>query len=228
VSNTEAKKRLLQMGEVPKSIFVIGSPDVDIMFSKSLPTISEVKTYYEIPFKKYAIAMFHPVTTEFDLIEKYATNFVNALIASNTKYVVIYPNNDLGSSKIIKAYERLRENPNFRILSSLRFEYFLTLLKNANFIIGNSSAGIREAPYYGISTINIGTRQKNRVLSKSILNCNYNKTDILKQIETFKAVGVKLMKYDFGKGNAAQKFIELLNKEILWKINQQKQFKELE
>ena len=63
VSNHEAKKRLLQMGEMESSIKVIGSPDVDIMFSNNLPSLDEVKNYYEIYFKDYGIAMFHPVTT---------------------------------------------------------------------------------------------------------------------------------------------------------------------
>jgi len=227
VANEAAKKRLLQMGEIDTSIYVIGSPDVDIMFSDKLPSLDIVKIYYEIPFKNYAIAMFHPVTTEIEHIEMYAENFVSALIESNKNYVVIYPNNDLGSSQIIKTFKKLDTNINFRILPSLRFEYFLTLLKNADFIIGNSSAGVREAPYYGVSTINIGTRQQNRVLSKYILNCNYGKMDILKQIESFKSSEVKVKKHDFGKGNSSQKFIEILNKETFWKINQQKQFKDL-
>ena len=79
-------------------------------------------------------------------------------------YIIIFPNNDLGSSEILKGYEKLKNNSRFKIFPSLRFEYFLTLLKNAQFIIGNSSAGIREAPYYNVPIINIGTRQKNRAI----------------------------------------------------------------
>ena len=63
-SNEDAAKRLLQMGEMNASIFTIGSPDIDIMFSDNLPDLSKAKSYYEIEFDKYAIAMFHPVTTE--------------------------------------------------------------------------------------------------------------------------------------------------------------------
>jgi len=227
VSNKEAEKRLLQMGEITNSIFEIGSPDVDIMFSSNLPVIAEVKDYYDITFKTYAIAMFHPVTTEFEHIEAYAENFVSALIESNKNYVVIYPNNDLGSSKIVDAYQKLNTHKNFRVLPSLRFEYFLTLLKNANFIIGNSSAGVREAPYYGVPTINIGTRQQNRVLSKTILNGNYSKTEILEQINSVELIPSMEVKSNFGGGNSAQKFIEILRKKTLWEISHQKQFKDL-
>jgi UDP-N-acetylglucosamine 2-epimerase (hydrolysing) len=225
VSNDKAKNRLIQMGEIFKSIFVIGSPDVDIMFSKNLPIIKEVKAYYNIQFDKYAIAMFHPVTTEYEHLEKYINNFIEALLESGKKYVVIYPNNDLGSSIILNSYQKLENNKNFRILPSLRFEYFLTLLKNANFIIGNSSAGVREAPYYGVPTVNIGTRQLNRVLSKSILNCDYSKNEILKTIlnKNFKTN----KSHNLGNGKSANEFLSILKLKPFWKIKNQKQFKDL-
>ncbi len=227
VSNKEAEKRLLQMGEIPDSIFVIGSPDIDVMFSKNLPNIVKVKSYYEIPFKNYAVAMFHPVTTEVTKIKEYAKNFVEALIKSKKQYVVIYPNNDLGSNSIIQAYGKLKENPNFRVLPSLRFEYFLTLLEKSAFIIGNSSAGIRETPYYGVPTINVGTRQKNRGIHSQILNTNYATKSILDAISTeFKNIIVDTK--PFGNGNSANLFLTKLKSDNLWKLNCQKQFKDLD
>ena len=104
VSNEDAKRRLIQMGEIEESIFVIGSPDIDLMNSKNLPSIEEAKKYYDIEFKNYAIAMFHPVTTEYDKIQKYAKDFIDALIDSNFNYVIIYPNNDMGSVEILNEY----------------------------------------------------------------------------------------------------------------------------
>ena len=178
VSNTEAAQRLQQMGEIKESIFTIGSPDIDIMFSEQLPDLAVAKSYYQLDFEAYAIAMFHPVTTEIDQMEVYAQNFVDALLADHHNYLVVYPNNDLGSRLILKAYEALNGNPRFRVIPSLRFEYFLTLLKNSQFIIGNSSAGIREAPYYGIPIINIGTRQQNRAVHADILHVDYQKAAI--------------------------------------------------
>ena len=69
VSNEAAKQRIMQLGELETSVKVIGSPDVDIMFSASLPTLNEVKRYYEIPFDDYAVVMFHPVTTEVEKVD---------------------------------------------------------------------------------------------------------------------------------------------------------------
>lgn len=224
VSNDLAKKRLIQMGELEESVFVIGSPDLDIMFSDELPSLEKVKNYYEIPFDSYAVAMLHPVTTEFENIKQHATAFVKALLDSNYNYIVVFPNNDLGSQAILSEYEKLKNNSRFRIFPSLRFEYFLILLKNAQFIIGNSSAGIREAPYYGIPTINIGTRQKNRASDNELININYHNIN-----EAFDKVKSKTMSQtqpDFGKGNSNKLFLNLLLDEKVWKLNYQKQFRD--
>lgn len=224
VSHAEAEKRLLQMGELPESIFVIGSPDVDIMFSEDLPAISEVKEHYEINFDTYAVAMFHPVTTESSHMETYASNFVSALLESNKEYVVIYPNNDLGSSAILKAYQRFENSEQIRMFPSIRFEYFLTLLKNSEFIIGNSSAGIREAPYYGIPTINIGTRQENRSLHSHIINSSYKRDDILSALDALGDVSKDSKR--FGKGNSNKLFLDCLEDDRVWNISHQKKFKD--
>ena len=94
----------------------------------------------------------------------------------------------MGSSIIIKAISKLENNKRFKIFPSLRFEYFLTFLKNCQFIIGNSSAGVREAPYYQKPSIDLGNRQKNRAKSKSILSCNFDKKEIVDTIKLSKSL----------------------------------------
>lgn len=227
VSNSLAKKRLVQMGELKESVFVIGSPDVDIMFSSNLPTLDEAKQYYEIAFDDYAVAMFHPVTTEVKYMQEYAKNFVNALLQDNHNYVVVFPNNDLGSKFILNEYKRLENNSRFRIFPSLRFEYFLTLLKKSQFIIGNSSAGIREAPYYGLPIINIGTRQQNRALHADIINTDYSEKEIVKALKIIDSHQVKVSDSDFGKGNSAELFLKSLLNQDIWALNHQKQFRDI-
>lgn len=226
VSNQVAKKRLTQMGEIKDNIFVIGSPDVDVMISKKLPNLEMAKNRYDIKFEKYAIAMFHPITTEVNEMPLYAKQFVEALIRSEINYVVIFPNNDLGSNFILKEYEKIKNRKNIKIFPSVRFEYFLTLLKNSEFIIGNSSAGIREAPYYGLPTINIGTRQQNRALSLDIINSSYDTKNILLAIENAKKIKIKKIN-PYGKGNSDKLFIKCLKSDSFWKINKQKIFKDI-
>ena len=226
VANEHARKRLIQMGELPESVFVIGSPDVDIMFSDQLPAISEVKSYYEIPFESYGVVVFHPVTTEASKMKEYAKEFTDALSGAAQNFVVIYPNNDMGSGYILEEYKRLKDHSRFKVFPSIRFEYFLTLLKNSEFIVGNSSAGIREAPYYGIPTINIGTRQENRALHAHIINISYNKNDILKALDS-PLDKINTPAEGFGNGKSAEMFLESLLNDNVWTLSHQKQFLDL-
>lgn len=226
VANQEAADRLINMGEHPCKVFVIGSPDIDIMLSDNLPSWLEVQARYEIPFKDYAIVLFHPVTTERKDMLRQTQELVAAIEKSKLHYIIIYPNNDDGSETIFHAYQSLKCNRNIRFYPSLRFEYFLVLLKNAQFILGNSSVGIREAPVYGVPSINIGTRQNNRFQHESILDVDSNQQDILSAIS--RAVVMKRQKtcLYFGCGRSAEQFIAALKGEKLWSTPKQKQFYE--
>jgi UDP-hydrolysing UDP-N-acetyl-D-glucosamine 2-epimerase len=227
VSNYEASKRLLQMGEMNSSIYTIGSPDIDIMFSDTLPSLAVAKEYYQIGFEEFAIVMFHPVTTEERDMKEYVGNLIESLLNDTHNYVVIYPNNDFGSQYIIDSYSQIKNNPRFRVFPSLRFEYFLTLLKNCEFIIGNSSAGIREAPYYGIPIINIGTRQQNRAIHADIINTDYSVNAIKEALSIINLHDVQVSESDYGKGNSTALFLQCLLKPNIWQLNQQKQFRDI-
>jgi UDP-N-acetylglucosamine 2-epimerase (hydrolysing) len=226
VSNEEARNRLIQMGETPETVFVIGSPDIDVMLSNQLPSIDNVKRKYGIKFHEYGIFIYHPVTTENLKLNQNIQEVFHALLASDMNFVVLYPNNDSGAETIIQKFDILAENPGFRIIPSMRFEHFLTLLKNAKVIVGNSSAGIREAPVYGVPTVNIGSRQMNRFSYHSILNVPDEKEKILEALHNLPAV-VKPSLH-FGKGESAKLFIEHLDQENIWTTPRQKQFQDVE
>ncbi|KZE55738.1 UDP-N-acetyl glucosamine 2-epimerase [Brevibacillus parabrevis] len=227
VANSEAADRLRQLGEDPNHIFIIGSPDIDIMLSENLPSLTEVQQRYEIYFKEFGIVLYHPVTTEIEYVRKHAHDLVTALIDSGQNYVVIYPNNDLGSHEILAEYKVLENNNKFRVFPSLRFEYFLTLLKNASFIIGNSSTGIHEAPVYGLPTINIGTRQQNRFFHKSITHVADNYDSILNAIYYVSKSVKREPCFSFGRGNSTALFKEVLEGGTIWKTSRQKQFQDI-
>lgn len=224
VCNEDAKQRLLQLGEEKEKIHVIGSPDIDVMLSNNLPTLDEVKARYEIPFENYAIMMYHPVTTENAHLGKRVENIVSALIESEKNYIVIYPNNDLGSEKIMEEYQRVNENPRFKIFPSLRFEYFLTLLKHAEFMIGNSSAGVRETSIYGVPAIDIGTRQSGRYSldGTNIQHVNERKEDIITAIND--CSNYRKISHHYGKGNSTERFMEIVRAPEVWEFEIQKKF----
>ena len=213
------------MGEISSSICVIGSPDMDAMLSNSLPSFDEIKKNYEIPFNKFAISLFHPVTTEYENMDVYAANYVEALLKSSKNYIVIYPNNDKGSEFILRKLNLLENNERFITFPSVRFEAFLVMMKYAEFIIGNSSAGIREAPYYGIPTINIGTRQSGRSKNRDIINVGYSTNEISDGILKTKDVFLKPQQL-FGDGKSNAKFLEILSSKNFWNIPKQKIFED--
>jgi len=223
VANEEAKTRLIQMGESNSNIFVIGSPDIDVMKSSDLPNIEEVKKRYDIPFKEYSIFIYHPVVGEIKSLKRDIKEIVSTIIQSKRNYVVIYPNNDIGTDIILKEYKRLEGENQFKVFPSLRFEYFLTLLKNAQFVIGNSSCGVRESEVYGIPSINIGTRQKNRTRNKDIININAVRKEILLAIDKAEKTKLKAIN-SFGNGNSVEKFYKIILDKKFWDTDIQKQF----
>lgn len=224
VSNENAKQRLIQLGEEEWRIFIVGSPDIDIMMSSQLPDLVSAKKRYDIPFDTYAFFIYHPVTTEFVSLQRDIQTVVGALVDSRKNYIAIYPNNDYGSEIILNELNQLKDNPHFRIFPSIRFEYFLTLLKNAEFMIGNSSAGIRETGIYGIPAIDIGTRQTGRYTEKDIhiQHIMEDKTQILRAIKD--AQKHRRVVKNYGNGNSARRFMEILQENAIWDIEIQKRF----
>lgn len=102
--------------------------------------------------------MYHSVTTEIYNLEENINHLVDDIIESDKNYVVIYPNNVSGSDIILNEYKRLEEHNKCVLYLSMRFQYFLTLLKEYDFIIGNSSCGISEDCAYGKVSTDLGNR----------------------------------------------------------------------
>lgn len=226
VSNTHAKKNLLRMGENPKNVFIVGSPEVDLMKSKKLPSFDEVKKRYEINFDKFSILIFHPVTTNLGNLKKEIEIIVSAIKKTKKNYLIISPNNDPGRNTIIKCYKKLKNSKKIKFFDSMRFEYFLTLLKNSELILGNSSSGVREAPVYGVPTINIGNRQNQRVkkFSTNIVHLTRITEKTLVNKINFLAGKKFKTKKIFGYGNSSNKILNILKKSNIWKVPIQKTF----
>ncbi len=227
VAHRQAAERLRQLGEEPSTIHVIGSPEVDVMLSGDLPTLEDAREHYEIDFDPYAVALLHSVTTELETLWQHAEAFVSALVASGRSYVVIYPNNDEGCEHIFAAYRRLQDDARMRLLPSLRFEYFQTLLRHADFIVGNSSAGVREAPVLGVPSINVGSRQQGRFEHESILDVDCNRGAILTAIEEIERRPRPVPTRRYGRGDSAARFLAALEGDALWQTPRQKQFRDL-
>jgi len=222
VCNGEAHERLYKMGECKENIYEIGSPDYDLMFNAELPDLAEVLDYYQIPFDDFGIILFHPVTTEAEKFAEYSKALVDAVNRSGRNFVAIYPNNDEGSDHILEAFEQL-DNDRVKVFPSLSFERFIVLLKHCRLMLGNSSAGIREAPCYGIPSINVGDRQNKRFKHVSIIDVDYEMQAMLGAIEENwgKDYSDRKVNY-FGSGDSAEKFITCLEEGKVWSTSIQK------
>ncbi len=228
VANDLASKRLLQLGERPETIHIIGSPDIDLMLSKHLPDLAEVKRYYNIAAKDYGVVIFHPVTTDLDDTKSSVQAIVDVMIDSNHDYVVIYPNNDEGCELIFTEYRRIEGDDRFKLIPSMRVEYFLVLLKHARFLLGNSSAGIRECPVIGVPAINVSSRQTGRSASKCVIHIPGIQAEIARAIESaWNSSTEHHPDMSFGVGDSADLFIAALSREAFWKVSTQKLFNDI-
>jgi len=228
VANDEAARRVVQLGEAPDTVFAIGSPDIDVMLSDTLPPLDRVLADYEIPFRDYSLVIFHGVTTEApEDVGAAAEALVDVLLEGDLPAVVVYPNNDPGTDAILEAYRRLEGDDRFRIFPSLRFEAFLTLLHHSRLLIGNSSAGIREAPIYGIPSVNIGSRQRDRHFHPTIVHTGTTAAEVAEGVATALAMPPGEQSRHFGHGDSAVRFCELLAGGSIWELGADKVFQDL-
>ena len=226
VSSHDAARRVMALGEPEANIHAIGSPELDFHAGPSGVSIAEVKDRYDLPFDDFGICVFHPVTSEADTMGAQATALFSALAASERNFVVIAPNNDPGSLAIFDAISEM-PSTQFRVLPSMRFAHFSELMKNASAMVGNSSAGVREAPFIGLPSLDIGSRQTNRAKSPSVFNAS---ADNAKAIATFlrDAWGKAYPRHDaFGGGSAATRFVDVLQSDAFWDTSLQKTFQDL-
>ena len=221
VSSEDAKARVLSLGEAPERVFNIGSPELDTHAQPSGVSIEEVKARYAIPFDDYGIVIFHPVTSEVDSMGAQAASLFGCLVQSGKHFVVIAPNNDPGTDDIFAVIEALPKD-RFRLIPSMRFNYFSELMKNAAVMVGNSSAGVREAPFLGLPSLDVGSRQNNRAQADSIFGCSAFDQEKIQLFLTNQWHHRYKVDASFGNGMASDQFVKVLNVDKYWKVNIQK------
>jgi UDP-N-acetylglucosamine 2-epimerase (hydrolysing) len=229
VTNKAAKKVLINSGEKNKNIFITGSPDIDFLNKSLRPNIKEVKKKYDLYFDNYAISFLHPVTTQTKRENKRNAEiyFGCLLKMKNLNIVQFVPNNDDHSLVILKTLNKiLKKKNNVKILRSMRFEHYLTLLENSQFIVGNSSSAIMEAPYFNVPAINIGDRQLNRHGVNSTINSPFVQREIFDSFKKVKNI-ILNKKQIFGKGDSAKKIIRILKSKNFKNLQLQKLYKNL-
>ena len=170
------KKRLIQLGENPKTIFNYGSLGAYSAKHMKLYNKIELEKKFNIKLnKKIILVTFHPVTLEKNESKFQILNLIKFLNTLNNKIIIITSPNFDNESKIIKSeilnFTKKRDNVYF--YESLGNKGYLSFMKIVDLLVGNSSSGVLETPYFGTKTINIGNRQKGRIISNNIINSNY-------------------------------------------------------
>jgi len=216
-ANNDASNRLKKLGEESFRIKNVGAPQLDDLKKINNENYKKIYSKYFINKKdKICLVVFHPVTEEYQYLDKQIKTLINSLNKINLIKFWILPNNDAGYEKIINQILKSR-NTDTKIIKNLPREDYLTILKKSEFIIGNSSSGILEAPTYKIPSINIGNRQKNRFRGKNVIDVfDVSSENILKSVK--KAMSKKFKsslnntKNPYGNGNSSVKIINILEK----------------
>jgi UDP-N-acetylglucosamine 2-epimerase (hydrolysing) len=193
------------------------------MNSPDLPSIDAVKMKYGISFSDFGLLIFHPVTTELGDLHDQVKVIVDYVLGSDMNWIVIFPNNDEGTEIIQQEYARLKGAVNVRILPSMRFKYYLAALKHSRIILGNSSSGVREAPFFGTPAVNVGSRQVSRSSAQMVINVGLNTHDLRRATQEALTLNANPQSL-FGDGKSSKRFLEILRNPFIWNLPAQKYF----
>ena len=217
----EYRQRVIQLGEQPKYVFNVGGLGIENI--KKLNLLSKEQFEESIGFKmntKNVLVTFHPVTLENSTAKEQISVLIEAIDTLKDTHIIFTKANSDTDGRVINQIIDTYVNNNkdksvvFTSLGQLRY---LSSLQFIDAVVGNSSSGLLEAPSFNIGTINIGDRQKGRIKSSSIIDCNPNKRDIINAFEKlyskeFQSI-LKGTINPYGDGNASEKIIKRI-KEI--------------
>jgi GDP/UDP-N,N'-diacetylbacillosamine 2-epimerase (hydrolysing) len=226
VSHKDYKIRLVKMGENPKSIYNVGALGVENIYKTNLLSKKELENFLKINLKKNILLVCLQAEVTKELTITLVDETLSALKYYNDKSIIFtMPGADLYNDIIIKKILVFtKKNPNSFVFKTLGSQKFLSLLKIADAIIGNSSSGILEMPTFKKCTINIGNRQKGRVKSNSVINVLPNKSLIKKKIDFIysKKIRNKNIINPYRNSNASKIIVSILKKINLDKYKNKK------
>ena len=217
VASEEYKNRVIQLGEEPKNVFLVGGLGVDAIKSAKLLNRTELEDSLNLKFrKKNILVTFHPVTLEDSTSGYQMKELLKALSQLNdTTIIFTMPNADVDGKILFSLIEDFtKKHSNAYAFTSLGQLKYFSSIAQADCVIGNSSSGLLEVPTFRKATINIGDRQRGRMKAASVIDCDPNLKSIsgaLKQIykpEFFKKL--QSTKNPYGDGLAVEKIISVL------------------
>ena len=209
----QSRKRIIQMGEQPSTVFNVGEPGVENCLKTNIMRREELAESCSFPgiLQDFCIVTFHPVTIENNTGVRQVEELINAMDSfSNMNYIITMANADAGGRSINELWiKEGKKHNNWLVISSLGVHRYLSAMHYSKAVIGNSSSGIVEAPSMGIPTVNIGDRQKGRMISESVITCVPNCEDIKRSMGQVLSSDfqdfAKHVKSPFGDGTTSEK-----------------------
>lgn len=211
----DAAQRIIMMGENKDLVFNTGCPYIDEIQQVELITREELACKYDLDVKKnFVIFTQHSVTTEFKESSYQVEQTIEAIKGfSDIQVVCFFSNTDAGGKEIIK---KIKDQHNFKVIPNMLSKDFLSLMSHSSLMIGNSSAGIREAPSFKLPVINIGSRQNGRLRASNVIDVDHDTKQIKDAInkvfsdQEFRD-SLKNLKNPYGDGTAAKRIVDVLS-----------------
>ena len=209
-------KNIINMGEEAWRVFNVGDPGIENIKLTHFMNECQLKDSLGIEIDEETLLVtYHPVTLESESLTYQVENLIKALNQINKKMIITYPNSDNGGNYIIKRVEEFaRVNSNVYLFKNLGVLRYLSVMKLCGAVVGNSSSALVEAPYLKIPVVNIGNRQKGRLMANNIICCSNDSKDIINSISKalsneFKGK-VKSTKSLYGEGNTSEEIVKIL------------------
>jgi UDP-N-acetylglucosamine 2-epimerase (non-hydrolysing)/GDP/UDP-N,N'-diacetylbacillosamine 2-epimerase (hydrolysing) len=216
VSHKEHAQRLIRMGESEDRVYNIGSIALDKFINESTRSKNEIRKYFKINhgLDSFAVVIFHPIPKERDFSADIFENILLSLKERNIYAFVSYPNIDPGNREIIKIIDKYQNDVNFLFYRNQPRSIFISIYKNATFIIGNSSSGILESASIPIPAINVGYRQTGRLANENVVFANGEISSIVGAIDKVQSKEyekiIKNVKNIYGDGHSSEKALNII------------------
>jgi GDP/UDP-N,N'-diacetylbacillosamine 2-epimerase (hydrolysing) len=217
VAAEEYRNRVIQLGEDPNKVFLVGGLGIDSIKKLTLLNRTELEAELKLVLGARSLMVtFHPVTLEAETAGQQMKELLSALSClENTTLIFTMPNADPGNQIIMKMIEEfVAGRRNAKVFTSLGQLRYLSCIAHVDGVVGNSSSGLAEVPTFKKGTINIGDRQLGRLQAKSIIDCPPNESAILDAIDKLYSIDFQASLAEttnpYGEGGASEKVVNIL------------------
>jgi len=213
----KSAERIIGMGEDRWRVHTVGSPALDTILNEPLPPPKIIAKRLGLDLSQRVILVVqHPVTTQVEEAPEQMGRTLQAIVEFQYPTIVIYPNSDAGGRRMIDVIKQYEGYPFIKTFKSLPRREYLSLMRVANVMVGNSSSGIIDAPSFGLPVVNIGIRQEGRERGKNVIDVAHKESDIARALERALSdkkflTGVKKCENPYGDGKAGPRIARYLS-----------------